>query len=40
MDQDWDSIRKTQIENKQELQDKTRSDQYWQELERRCGYGE
>ena len=38
MSKDWDSIREMREEREQELQKKIQNDQYWQQLERSCGY--
>ncbi len=40
MDEDVDSIREMREEREQELQKKIQNDQYWQQLERRAGYGD
>ncbi len=39
MSKDWDSVREMHEENERELQAKIQNDQYWLNLEARCGYG-
>ncbi len=38
MSRDWDSVREMQEENETNLRTKIMNDQYWQQLEARCGY--